>query len=89
MLKTTGSFGLSAPKVFRAENNEVVGGDGRVDETVVDLSKLSKSLKVEKSAKVEKPQKPDKSAKVIDLEESSFLISDTRLAFTRIGSSYT
>ena len=50
MLKTTGSSGLSAPKAFRAENDEIVEGGGRADETVVDSSKLSK---------VEKPQRPE------------------------------
>ena len=43
MLKTTGSSGLPAPKAFRAENDEAVGGGGRVDEMVVDLSKSSNS----------------------------------------------
>ena len=57
MLKTTGSFGLSTPKAFRAENDEVDGGDGRADETVVDLSK-SKSRRIVK--KSEKPQRPEK-----------------------------
>ena len=89
MFKTTGSSGLSASKAFIAENDEVVGDGGRVDETVVDSSKLSKSWKVEKLAKVKKPQKPDKSAKVIGLGESSFLIFDTRLAFTKMSSSHT
>ena len=42
ILKTTRSFGLSTLKAFRAENNEVVGGGGRADETVIDSSKLSK-----------------------------------------------
>ena len=31
ILKTTGSSGLSAPKAFKAENNEVVGGIGGDD----------------------------------------------------------
>ena len=45
MLKTTGSSGLSAPKAFRAENDEVVGGDGRADETVVDSKSRQKVVK--------------------------------------------
>ena len=46
MLKTTGSSEESAPRTFKAGNNEVVKGDGdRVDETVVDLSKNKKSRK--------------------------------------------
>ena len=48
MLKTTRLFGLSAPKVFKAENNEVVKAGGKADKTVVDSSK-SKKLKNEKS----------------------------------------
>ena len=44
MLKPTGSSGLSAPKAFRAENNEVVGGGSRADETVVDLLLVWTSL---------------------------------------------
>ena len=78
MLKTTGSSGLSAPKAFRAENNEVVEGGGRADEMIVDSSNS-----VEKSSKVEKSQKPEKFAKNIGLEEPSFLTSDIRLAFTK------
>ena len=54
MLKTTGSSGLSAPKAFRAENDEVVGGGGRADETVVDSSKSSKSRRIVKSRKTSK-----------------------------------
>ena len=51
MLKTTESSGLSAPKAFRAENDEVVKSGDRVDEMVVDLSK---------SLKVKKPQRSKK-----------------------------
>ena len=45
--------------------------------------------KVEGLSKVEKPQRPEKSTKTIGLEEPSFLTSDTRLAFTKMGSSHT
>ena len=45
MLKTTGSSEKSAPRAFKAGNNKVVGGGGRVDETVVNLSKNEKSRK--------------------------------------------
>ena len=45
--------------------------------------------KVKKLSKVEKLQKLEKSAKVIGLEELSFLTSDSRLAFTKMGSSRT
>ena len=71
---------------MKAKDNEVIGGGGRADETVVNLSKL---LKVKKSLKVEKPQKPEKSTKVIGLEKSSFSTFDIRLTVTKIGSRYT
>ena len=45
--------------------------------------------KVEELSKVEKPQRPEKSAKVIGLEEPSFLTSNTRLAFIKMGFSCT
>ena len=67
-------------KVFRAENNEVVRDGNRTNETVVDLSNL-----VEKLLKVKKPQRPKKS---ISSKEPSFLTSDIRLAFMKIGSRY-
>ena len=55
MLEAIGSSGLSAPKVFRAENNEVVGDGGRADKTVVDSSKSvkksSKSRRIVKESK--------------------------------------
>ena len=47
------------------------------------------SQKVKKLSKVKKPQKLDKSAKAIGLEGPSFLTSNTRLAFTKMGSRYT
>ena len=40
MLKTTGSSDLALREL---ETDKVVGGGGKVDEMVVDLSKLSKS----------------------------------------------
>ena len=49
ILKTTRSSGLSAPKAFKAENDEAVGGGGRADETVVNSSKSSKSRRIVKS----------------------------------------
>ena len=39
-------------------------------------------------SKVEKRQRPEKSAKVLGSEKPSFLTSNTRLAFTKMGSSY-
>ena len=55
MLKTTGSSDL-APRELGID--EVVGGGGRADKTVVDSSKLSKSRRIVK--KSEKPQRPEK-----------------------------
>ena len=43
MLKTTGSSKKSAPRAFKADNNEVVEGGG--DKTVVNLLKNKKSRK--------------------------------------------
>ena len=54
MLKTTGSSDLALRELG---TNEVVGGDARADETVVDLSK-SKSWRIVKMS--EKPQRPEK-----------------------------
>ena len=48
MLKTTRSSNLT-PKELGTD--EVVGGGGRADETVVDLSKLSKSRKIVKKVR--------------------------------------
>ena len=48
MLKTTGSSKQSAPRAFRAGNNEAVGGGhSKVDKKVIDLSK-SKNKKFKK-----------------------------------------
>ena len=55
MLKTTGSSDLAPRKL---EIDEVVGGSGRTEETVVDSSKLSKSRRIVK--KSEKPHRPKK-----------------------------
>ena len=78
MLKTTGSSRLLAPKAFRTENNEVVRGGSRADETVVDPFNLVKKL-----SKVEKPQKPEKFIKIIGLEKSSLLTSNTELVIIK------
>lgn len=44
MLKTTGSFEVSAPRAFEADDDEVVGGSGSgADETMEILSKSRKS----------------------------------------------
>ena len=51
MLKTTGSSDL-APRELGTD--EVVGGGGRADETVVDLSKLSKCQKSQRIVKSRK-----------------------------------
>ena len=58
-------------------------------EVVVELIKRSWTYlnhqKVKKLSKVENPQRLKKFAKVIGLEESSFLTSDTKLAFMKIA----
>ena len=47
ILKTTWSSAKLAIRAFRAGNNEIVGGGcGRADETVVNLSKNKKSMKL-------------------------------------------
>ena len=51
MLKTIGLSDL-APREL--ETDEVVGGGGRADETVMDSSKSSKSRKIVKSRKTSK-----------------------------------
>ena len=49
----------SAPKELGTD--EIVGGGGRANETVVDSSKWSKSCqKVKELSKVKKPQRPKK-----------------------------
>ena len=72
MLKTTGSSEESAPRAFRAGNDEVVGGGGgRADETVVDSS-TSKNEKSRKSTRV-----PNIGA----TGEPNFLTPDAKKAF--------
>ena len=55
MIKTIGSSEL-APRELRTD--EVIRSDGKANETVVDLSKSSKSRKIVK--KSEKSQRPEK-----------------------------
>ena len=75
MLKTTGSFEKSALIAFRAGNDEVVGGgDGRADETVVDLSK-SKNKKSRKSTRM-----PNIGA----MGEPNFLTPNAKKAFNHL-----
>ena len=72
MLKTTRSFKELALRAFRTGNNKVVrSGDGRVDETVVDLStpKNKKSRKLTCVPNIEATRK------------SNFLTSDAKKAF--------
>ena len=60
MLKTTGSSEESAPRAFRAGNDEVVGGGGgRADETVVNSSKNEKSKKSTRVPNVGATGKPN------------------------------
>ena len=73
MLKTTGSSEESAPKAFRAGNNEVVGGgSSRADETVVNLSKNEKSKKLTRVPNVGATREPN------------FLISDAKKTFNHL-----
>ena len=75
MLKTTGSSEESAPRAFRAGNDEVVGGGGgRADETVVDSS-TSKNEKSRKSTRV-----PNIGA----TGEPNFLTPDAKKAFNHL-----
>ena len=75
MLKTTGSSEELAPRVFRAGNDEVVGGGGgRADETVVDSSK-SKNEKSRKSTRV---------SNVGATGEPNFLTPDAKKAFNHL-----
>ena len=77
MLRTSSSTDLStsvAQIMFEYDGVDDDGGGGG--------DKL-----VEESSKVEKLQRPEKSAKAIGLEEPGFLTSNTRLAFTKMGSS--
>ena len=70
MLKTTGSSEKLAPKAFRADNNEIVGGgDSRADETVVNLSKNEKSKKLTRVPNIRA------------MGEPNFLIPDAKNAF--------
>ena len=45
LLKTTESSEESTPKAFRADDDEIVGGGNKTNETVVNLSKNEKSRK--------------------------------------------
>ena len=47
LLKTTGSSKKFTSKVFKADDNEIVGGNsGRANKTVMNLSKNNKSRKL-------------------------------------------
>ena len=65
----------------------------RLLEVLVKLMKRSWTClscqKVKRLSKVEKSQRPEKSAKTIGSEKPSFLTSDTRLAFTKMGFRHT
>ena len=77
---------LSAPKVFRADNNEIIEGDNRADETVVHFSKSKKSKNLFKSKK----SKNDKFESPIHTNlratgEPMFLTPGTRKAFNQLS----
>ena len=80
MLKTTGSSEVLAPKVFRADDDEVVGGVGgrRVDETVKNLSKSKKS----------KNEKSENSTYIGATGEPMFLTPSTREAFNHLRQAF-
>ena len=73
MLKITGSSEKSAPRAFRAGNNEVVRDSGsRADETVVDLSKNEKSRKLTCVPNIKATREPN------------FLTSNAKKAFNHL-----
>ena len=60
MLKTIRLSEKSAPRTFRADNNEVVESDGgRADETIVNLSKNKKSRKSMRVPNIGATKKPN------------------------------
>ena len=82
MLKTTGPSEESAPKAFRAGNDEVVGGGGgRADETRKNSSKTRKS----------KNDKSGNSTRVSTIGatgEPTFLTPDAKEAFNRLRQAF-
>ena len=82
MLRTSSSTDSSTSATqIAVEDDGVDGGGGK------SVEKSSKSRRIVK--KSEEPQRPEKFAKAIGLKEPNFLTSDTRLAFTKMGSRYT
>ena len=70
MLKTIRSSETSAPRIFRADNDEIVkDGGGRANETIVDLSKNEKSRKSTRMPNIRATRK------------SNFLTPDAKKAF--------
>ena len=75
MLKTTGSSEESAPRAFKAGNDEVVGGgSGRADETVVNSS----------TSKNEKSRKSTRMPNIGATGEPNFLTPDAKEAFNHL-----
>ena len=83
MLKTTGSSNDLAPNVFRADDDEVVGGvgGGRADETAKNSSKSKKS-KNEKSGNLT-------CTNIGAMGEPTFLTPGARKAFNLLKQAFT
>ena len=81
MLRTSSSTDSSTSATQIAVKCDGVDGGGGKS-----VEKSSKSRRIVKKSE---EQRPEKSAKAIGLEEPSFLTSDIRLAFTKMGSSHT
>ena len=82
MIRTSSSTDSSTTATqIAVKYDGVDGGAGKL------VEKSSKSQRIVKES--EEPQRPEKSAKTIGSEEPSSLTSDTRLAFTKMGSSRT
>ena len=79
MLKTTGLFKVLIQKVFRADDNKVVGdvGSGKADETFKNLSKYKKSKN--KKSKVQ--------TRIETTKEPMFLTPDAKEIFNSLKKS--
>ena len=84
MLKTSSSTDSSTSAAQIVAEYDGVDGGGGGGKLIEKSSKSRKIGLVQKTSK-----RAEKSAKAIGSEEPSFLTSDTRLAFTKMGSSRT
>ena len=77
MLKTIKSSEELASRMFKADENEVVGSDGdKADETVINLSKNKKSRKSTRVQNIEA------------IVEPNFLTPDAKKAFNHLWLAY-